>query len=909
MRQVDRGATGVKIFLVAVALGLGLSGLKVSALIDARSQRAARIRAIDSPSLQIRQLAGMESAADLADFEAAVATTVTLLGTVAGIAFLILRRGRRRTSAALQHSESRHRSMLDAIPDRVVKIRRRDGVIRYCNTAYAHAYNMTAQQMIGRSLSEVRNEAMWQSISEQIVVLTPDNPRLSGETTWVKPDGTTLVESWTQHLIEGVDGEDDVFAIGHDITRRAEALEQLERSEARNRAVLSALPLAAIVSGPEGVLFANNAAARLIGVESPAALIGTDMGSALSNNQAEIASIREQIGKSKESVQRMSSSFNFPSGRRTLDIHISAIQFDGRDVCLGLAVDVTQQELDAQALAAAAELQRFLTENTTDGLLRVDAHLTVSYATDSMEGLVGVAPNDIMNTQLSALFNCEDWATVEAALLRSSETGLAERAEVRARNTAEHSDLWVDLCIRAVGLPDKTTEYHVTLSDSSERHEIQQQFRDGEKFMRNAFDGLVEAVFISRQDGVVVFANQASRVLLSLDDIEQPNLTSANPMNHVIDTGDAVICEADFPSSVVFATGLAAPERVMGFRSRITGETTWFLGNSRPLIQPNGETLALSTFVDVTDRKALEDTVAANRLLLDVTLNHIDASVIAVDSARQVVFMNRAATALRRFDSPGAPITQASQRGYRYHEPDGTLLEEADEPIARALNGELVNQEHLIMRWPDRDDEVHVAASAIPIQAADGRTSGAVGVMHDISSIKHAENELKRIALHDPLTGLPNRRLLVDALDAAMARNRRAPGRVGVLFCDLDGFKEVNDTLGHDAGDELLVAVAQRMADTVRPGDIVARIGGDEFVILAEPIDGGIDCHKLAARIEATLDRPFDLVAGRVRIGGSVGVATTDTDGSGDEILAAADRAMYLRKQERRACSSLVAPR
>jgi diguanylate cyclase (GGDEF)-like protein len=158
--------------------------------------------------------------------------------------------------------------------------------------------------------------------------------------------------------------------------------------------------------------------------------------------------------------------------------------------------------------------------------------------------------------------------------------------------------------------------------------------------------------------------------------------------------------------------------------------------------------------------------------------------------------------------------------------------------------------------------------------------------------------EINHSATHDKLTGLPNRASLMTAIDLALARLARRPsGVVALLFIDLDGFKRVNDTLGHDAGDEVLVEVGKRIQDTVRAIDTTARLGGDEFIVLGEFLRPG-DARSIASRLTAVLSEPYELSMGTATIGASVGIAETDdsTD-SAAELLRRADEAMYEEKQ------------
>jgi diguanylate cyclase (GGDEF)-like protein/PAS domain S-box-containing protein len=156
---------------------------------------------------------------------------------------------------------------------------------------------------------------------------------------------------------------------------------------------------------------------------------------------------------------------------------------------------------------------------------------------------------------------------------------------------------------------------------------------------------------------------------------------------------------------------------------------------------------------------------------------------------------------------------------------------------------------------------------------------------------------LERQALHDPLTSLPNRTLLMDRARQAMTRLTRSSGVLAMLFVDLDKFKAVNDSLGHDVGDRLLVSVSERLAELMRDSDTIARLGGDEFVILAEELDGESEAMALAARVLDALERPFPLGTAEVAMLASVGVAVTDDPGTDPEaMLREADLAMYKAK-------------
>ncbi len=179
--------------------------------------------------------------------------------------------------------------------------------------------------------------------------------------------------------------------------------------------------------------------------------------------------------------------------------------------------------------------------------------------------------------------------------------------------------------------------------------------------------------------------------------------------------------------------------------------------------------------------------------------------------------------------------------------------------------------------------------------------SGAVIVFRDTSERKAFEEQLARHAFQDALTGLANRRLLLDHLDHALLQAERTGGQVAVLFCDIDRFKVVNDNLGHQVGDELLRVIADRLRRAVRPGDTLSRFGGDEFVILLEGVSSSDDAGDVATAVLDALRDPITLSGGHEVVATmSIGVALSDQGTSRDDLLHDADVAMYRAKERGR---------
>ena len=228
---------------------------------------------------------------------------------------------------------------------------------------------------------------------------------------------------------------------------------------------------------------------------------------------------------------------------------------------------------------------------------------------------------------------------------------------------------------------------------------------------------------------------------------------------------------------------------------------------------------------------------------------------------------------------------------------------DADRPsVAQAMAETLQteSQRKVTFRVVDGISQRWVHAKFVPVSSHDTVT-GWIATIEDITDQRRLESELSHRATHDPLTSLPNRLLLEDRLRQATGRLRRDSTSITVLFIDLDGFKEINDTLGHKAGDEVLVEVGRRLRGIMRDVDTVARLGGDEFVAICESLPQH-EADEVVERIVKAFEEPLLVDGQSLRVGASIGVSRTN-DPLVDvvDLLAVADQSMYRDKQRRKA--------
>jgi len=305
---------------------------------------------------------------------------------------------------------------------------------------------------------------------------------------------------------------------------------------------------------------------------------------------------------------------------------------------------------------------------------------------------------------------------------------------------------------------------------------------------------------------------------------------------------------------------------------------------------------------DISEQKAAEDILreAEDALFQEkeraqVTLDSIGDAVLVTDLAGNVSYMNLEAENLTGWscdDALGRPLTEV------FHIIDGATSEVAQNPARRAVEEDRTVGLELGCVLVRRDGSgVAIEDSAAPIHNRDGTVAGAVIVFHDAAQSRAMTEQNAHFARHDHLTGLPNTALLAERLDHAIGLAYRHCTRLALLFIDLDGFKQINDTHGHLVGDELLKSVAERLAGCVRKTDTVCRRGGDEFVILLSELACQQDAALLAENVLAELSAPHVLDGVPMGIGASIGISIyPDDSDDAAKLMQCADAAMYKAK-------------
>jgi diguanylate cyclase (GGDEF)-like protein/PAS domain S-box-containing protein len=331
---------------------------------------------------------------------------------------------------------------------------------------------------------------------------------------------------------------------------------------------------------------------------------------------------------------------------------------------------------------------------------------------------------------------------------------------------------------------------------------------------------------------------------------------------------------------------------------RQDGSLFWCMVSGCAIDQHRPNEGSIWVYADVTARKEAEE-----KLRLSATvLQHIADGVMVVDDRGIIVAVNPAFTQITGYSEEEAlgkdrSLTRSGRHDEGFH--DALWEQLVTNGYWRGEVWSLRKSGEQYLEW--------LTMTAVRDQS--GMTTHYVGVFSDITKVKESQEKLDHLAHHDPLTALPNRLLFHDRLHHAIQRSTRGNEQLALLFIDLDRFKNVNDTLGHHIGDELLQQVAKALSSKLRDGDTLARLGGDEFIVLLEDVDGQYGASQVAEKLVAMFEQPFMVAGHELFVTCSVGVSLFPGDASDlNMLIRNADVAMYQAKARGRNGYRFYAP-
>jgi diguanylate cyclase (GGDEF)-like protein/PAS domain S-box-containing protein len=579
-------------------------------------------------------------------------------------------------------------------------------------------------------------------------------------------------------------------------------------------------------------------------------------------------------------------------GRRALrhgaDDYLLAGELSSRQ--LQRAIDGAVERVGAQAKIRQLSTRLLAVLHTLgDGLIVVDTDGRVISANPAALEIVGIAEVDLLGQPLLAT-NCSASyrdrtriADAERPLSVTLGSG-QERSDVVAGIVRDDGDeVWVEVSTYPLWTSDGEIEGAVvTLRDIGARLAAD----DAMRFQAALLSAIGQAVVVTDPEGRITFWNPAAERMHGWTSAE----VLGRPASEFVPAESAAQAAQ---AALAIAAGQVWTGDVLALRR--DGTTFPALMTAAPVVDDRSELVAVIVLsTDITERKRAEEMAQA---LSAIVTSSADA-IFTKSLDGTILSWNRGAE--RLYGYQGRDVIS---RHISLLDPDSAHTE-MQSILTAVAAGETVRGLETLRRRRDGSD-VHVSLTVSPI-FDEGHTVVAASVIgRDISDRKQGELELTRQAMHDSLTGLPNRTLLADRLPQALAAAGRHGLAVAVLFLDLDQFKTVNDAHGYLIGDELLIEVARRLSATVGGAPTVARFGGDEFVIVGEYVDTAA-AEQVAADIGGALELPIHIDGHRLYASASIGIAVTPPlESDANTLLSNANAAMYDAKAQGRARRSV----
>lgn len=537
-------------------------------------------------------------------------------------------------------------------------------------------------------------------------------------------------------------------------------------------------------------------------------------------------------------------------------------------VCIG--VDVTEKNKAEEALKESEDRYRQMFENNTAVKLLIDPETgRVIDANPAACAFYGYPKEELTSLHvwdINVLTESEVRIEMEhAASQRRNFFVFQHRTKNGIRDVEIHSG--------PILVMGRTLLYSI-VTDITDRKLAEHALLDSEEKYRNIFDYASVGIFQANTSGSLVTANTTLARMLGYRTVDE--LLDKNLDELYVEPRQREILLADDPDG-------RGPAHIEVLWKKRDGTPIWVQLNAHTIRHEAGRSAYLEGFVhDITERKRAEETLHSQSAAFRASMD----GIAILNGKNEFIYMNDAHAELYGYDGPTEMLGRTWQMLY-------------DEPERRRFDEEIMPRVHQHGHWRGQATGVRKQGEKFPMEVSltPLENGGLVVVARDITERNIAEDQIRHLAYHDILTGLPNRLLFKDRLTVALSRAQRERSRLAVLFLDLDRFKSINDSLGHNAGDHLLQAASDRIQSCVRESDTVARQGGDEFTVMLPLVGSADDAVLIARKILEVLRLPFLLDGDERFITTSLGISMYPDDGyDADTLIKNADTAMYQAK-------------
>jgi len=579
---------------------------------------------------------------------------------------------------------------------------------------------------------------------------------------------------------------------------------------------------------------------------------------------------------------------------RDVEVHSGPIVSGGRTLLYSIIHDITERKRAEQALLLSEQKYRNIVDYASVGIYRSTPDGTIVMANPTLARILGYDSTEELQSRNLAADVYVSPREREIALQSFADNDFAIEEELLWRKK-DGSPIWVQLNAHAIDRHQGAEVFEGFVFDITERKLADQQVAAANAQRKAVLDAATRVSIIATDAyGVVtVFNSGAERMLgyAANDVIGVRNVTEIHLDTELVQHARRLAFELGeklngFDVLVRRAAREGLEEREWTY-IRNDGEPVIVLLSVTALRDEHGNlTGFLHVGTDVTERKHAEETLRQQSAAMTASMDGIGI----LDGRLDFTYVNDGLAKLFGYSSPGDIIGHSICE--LYEPPEQVRFITTVVPLVQQRG-----------RWRGEATGLRLDGSLFPqeisLSTIDG--GGMVCVVRDITERTYAEEQIKHLAYHDALTTLPNRLLFKDRVTVAISHAQRHESRVAVLFLDLDRFKVINDSLGHNIGDQLLQAVAARVQSCVRDSDTVARLGGDEFTLLLPELAHAEDAALVAQKILEAVRYPFHIEGREFYITTSIGISVFPDDGiDAETLIKSADTAMYQAKEQGR---------
>ena len=825
---------------------------------------------------------------------------------------------RRRQQEALRESEERLRTILVQYASDLITILEADGTIRYGSPAVETLLGYKPEELVGKNILDyVHPEDAGLVAKEMDEIL--EKPGVSEPVEvclWHKDGSWRCLEGIGNNLVNdpAVGG---IVINSRDVIGRKKAEKQLRSAEERYRALVEQIPAAIYIQKPiPGQTASYNTSymspriQEILDYPAQKFIEDQDFWNELIHPD-DLDEVVSEDGRTDESGEPFSMEYRlFCRDGRVVWVRDEAELIRGPEgespYWQGVITDVTKRRQAREDLRESEERYRSVAESVREVIFQTDAEGRYTFLNSAWEEITGCAAEESLGKSYLEFIHPDDLQhNLEDFEQMGEHRGdyMEYEARFRAKDGSPHDvEIKFQEHFDGHGNPVGTSG---TINDITERKETERKLQESERRFRQLFEQSVDAMYVHDEEGRFVDCNSKACALLGYTRDELLSMSVADISNNVLTEEERARQEAE--DGTLWQRALAGELGV--FSQGHEEENLRKDGTIVPVevrvgsVDYGGRRMLLVSVRDITDRRRAEEALRRSEERFRGAFENASTGVALVSLDNHYLRVNRVLCEMLGYSEEEL----VGKRSFDFTHPEDQMKSRTR---SRRISGE-GGPETMWMekRYLRKDGGMVWAISNVSlVRDLEGNPSHFVSHFQDITERKELEEQLSYQALHDSLTGLPNRSLLQKRFEQVVEHptaRLQGPsddlGRyVGVLFLDLDGFKEVNDSMGHEMGDRLLQEVAGRLRGSLRAGDVAARFGGDEFCILFNRVSGKDEAIHAAERLRADLEAPFPLGGSMISLSASIGVAVKASalqDVSLDELLREADAAMYRTKK------------